>query len=63
MNKLVNTVRVFFILTFIPMILLSAGLMTSAIDMWNGTRFLIGFGVLVIVACEFGFIWATNSIE
>ena len=61
--KVVNTIRVFFVLTFIPMILLSAGLMGSGIDMWNGTRFLIGFGVLVVIAIEFGFCLVTNNIE
>lgn len=63
MSKFVNIVRGIFVLTFIPMILLSAGLMASAIDMWNGIRFIVGFGFLIIVAIEFGFCLVTNNVK
>lgn len=63
MSRFVNIVRGIFVLTFIPMILLSAGLITSSIDMWNGTRFIVGFGFLITVAIEFGFCLVTNNIE
>ncbi len=63
MEKIIDTVRVFFILTFIPLILLSAGLMTSAIDMWSMPRFLIGLGVVVFVATEFAFVLVTSRVE
>ena len=63
MEKIIDTVRVFFILTFIPWILLSAGLMTSAIDMWSMPRFLIGLGVVVFVATEFAFVLVTSRVE
>lgn len=63
MEKIIDTVRVFFILTFIPLILLSAGLMTSAIDMWSMPRFLIGLGVVVFIATEFAFVLVTSHVE